>query len=93
MPHLLWTVLLGVVEGAAGGWVAGKIMSGAGRDLVLDVVMGVAGGVAGGLIAGASGQRFHGNIVNTSLAAIAGAVTLTILSRLFGGRQEYGTTK
>ena len=92
MDHLLWTLLLVVIEGAGAGWIAGKIMSGEGRDLLMDTVMGVAGGVAGGFIAGASGQRFEGDLAYTSLAAIVGAAALSILSRLYGGRQEYGST-
>ena len=92
MDQMLWMLLLVVIEGAGAGFVAGKIMSGEGRDLLMDTVMGVAGGVAGGFIAGASGQRFQGDLWYTSLAAITGAAALSILSRLFGGRREYGST-
>ena len=88
----LWAVLVCVVAGAGAGWVSGKIMSGEGRDLVMDVVVGLAGGLAGGFIAGATGQRFHGNLIYTGLAAIVGSAALTILSRVFGGRREYGST-
>jgi uncharacterized membrane protein YeaQ/YmgE (transglycosylase-associated protein family) len=92
MNPLLWAILVCVLGGSAAGWVSGKIMSGEGRDLVMDVVMGLAGGLAGGFIAGATGQRFHGNLIYIGLAAIAGSVALTILSRAFGGRREYGST-
>jgi uncharacterized membrane protein YeaQ/YmgE (transglycosylase-associated protein family) len=80
------------IEGAGTGFVASKIMSGEGHDLLMDTVMGAAGGVAGGFIAGGSGQRFQGNWLYTSLAAITGASALSILSRLFGGRREYSST-
>jgi uncharacterized membrane protein YeaQ/YmgE (transglycosylase-associated protein family) len=89
---LLWTILVCIIGGAGTGWVSGKIMSGEGRDLVMDVVMGLAGGLAGGFIVGATGQRFHGNLIYIGLAAIVGSAALTILSRVFGGRREYGST-
>jgi uncharacterized membrane protein YeaQ/YmgE (transglycosylase-associated protein family) len=92
MNPLLWTILVCVLGGAGTGWVSGKVMSGEGRDLVMDVVMGLAGGLAGGFIANAMGQRFHGNLLYTGLAAIVGSIALTILSRIFGGRREYGST-
>ena len=92
MSPLLWAILVCVLGGAGAGWVSGKIMSGEGRDLVMDIVMGLAGGLAGGFIAGAAGQRFYRNLTYIGLAAIAGAVALSILSRVFGGRREYGST-
>lgn len=92
MDQLLWWLLLVGIEGAGAGFVASKIMSGEGRDLLMDTVMGLVGGAAGGFIAGANGQRFHGDWLYTSLAAIAGAAALSILSRVFGGRPEYGST-
>lgn len=92
MNPLWWAILVCVLGGAGAGWVAGKVMSGEGRDLVMDVVMGLAGGLAGGFIAGAAGQRFHGSLIYTGLAAVMGSAALTILSRVFGGRREYGTT-
>jgi uncharacterized membrane protein YeaQ/YmgE (transglycosylase-associated protein family) len=87
MHTLLW-----ILEGLAVGWVTGKIMRGEGRDLVMDTIMGGAGGAAGGFILGAVGQRFHDNLIYTSLAAILGAPILTVLSRFFSGRREYGST-
>ena len=92
MDQLLWTLLLVAIEGAGAGFVASKIMSGEGRDLLMDTLMGLAGGVTGGFVAGGSGQRFQGDWLYTSLAAITGAAALRILSRVFGGRQEYGST-
>ena len=92
MTPLLWTILVCVLGGVGAGWASGKSMSGEGRDLVMDIVMGLAGGLAGGFIVGAAGQRFHGNLVYIGIAAIVGSAALTILSRVFGGRREYGTT-
>jgi hypothetical protein len=47
MHHRLWSVLTGIVEGAAGAGVPSKITSGEGRGLGRDAVMGVAGGACG----------------------------------------------
>ena len=92
MNLLSLNILVWVLGGAAAGWLAGKIMSGEGRDLVMDVVMGLAGGLAGGFITSAAGQRFHEQLIYTGPAAAAGAIALTVISRVFTGRREYGTT-
>jgi uncharacterized membrane protein YeaQ/YmgE (transglycosylase-associated protein family) len=91
MNPLLWAILVNFLGGAGAGWVSGKIMSAEGRDLVMDAVMGLTGGLAGGFIAGAVGQGLHGNLFYTGLASIVGAVGLTVLSRAFRGRREYGS--
>lgn len=92
MNPLFWTILTCLIGGLGAGWVAGKIMSGEGRDMVMDVVMGLAGSLAAGFIVGAPGQRFYGNLIYIGIAAVVGSAGLTILSRVFGGRPEYGTT-
>ena len=87
MQLLFW-----IVGGLAAGWLTGKIMSGEGRDLVMDTIMGVTGAVAGGFIVSVAGLPVQGRMIYTSLAAVAGAVILTVLTRLAGGRREYAST-
>jgi hypothetical protein len=91
MNQLLLTIFMCVAGGAGAGFAAGKVMLTEGRDLLMDTFMGVGGGLAGGFIAGGHGQRFYGNLFYTGLAVVMGAATLTVLSRLFGGRREYGS--
>lgn len=83
MQPLFW-----IVDGLVAGWLTGKIMSGAGRDLLMDTIMGLAGGVAAGFIVSAAAFPIHGKIIYTNLAAIIGAVVLTTLSRVATGRQD-----
>lgn len=87
MQLLFW-----IADGVLAGWVAGKIMSSEGRDLVMDIVMGIAGGVAGGFIVVAAGLPFLGRMIFTNLAALTGAVIMTVLTRILGGRREYAPT-
>jgi uncharacterized membrane protein YeaQ/YmgE (transglycosylase-associated protein family) len=87
MQLLFW-----VADGLLAGWLTGKSMSSEGRDLVMDIVMGIAGGVAGGFIVAMAHLPVHGKMIFTSLAALAGAVILTVLARIIGGRREYAPT-
>lgn len=87
MQLLLW-----IIDGLAAGWLTGKIMSSEGRDRVMDIVMGVAGGVAGGFLIDVAPFLVHGKMIYTTVGAILGALTLTVLSRYLGGRREYGST-
>jgi uncharacterized membrane protein YeaQ/YmgE (transglycosylase-associated protein family) len=87
MHALLW-----LMDGLVAGWLTGKMIAGEGRHLVMDVVMGMAGGIAAGFIAGRLGTLVQGKMIFTDLAAMLGAVALTVLSRWLGGRRKYGTT-
>lgn len=87
MQLLFW-----VVDGLLGGWIAGKIMSGEQRDLLMNAIMGVAGGVGAGFlveIAWAAHLTVQGKMIYTNLAAIVGAVSLAALSRVVTGRRGY----
>jgi len=85
-------LLFWIAGGAFLGWVTGKLMSSERRDQVMDVVMGVAGAVEGALLFSASDILVQGKMIHTMLAAIVGAVILTLLARSVGGRLEYGST-
>ncbi len=85
-------LLYWVVGGAAAGWLMGKIMSSEGRDYVMDIVMGVAGAIGGGFLFSTMHLLVQDKMVYTGLAAIMGAVVLTMLARYMGGRREFGAT-
>jgi uncharacterized membrane protein YeaQ/YmgE (transglycosylase-associated protein family) len=84
MQLLFW-----IVDGLVAGWLTGKIMSGEGRDLLMDTIMGVAGGLAGGFLVKVAGFPVQGKMIYTNLAAILGAVILTALNRVVAGRRGY----
>jgi uncharacterized membrane protein YeaQ/YmgE (transglycosylase-associated protein family) len=85
-------ILLWVVEGVSVGWIAGKMMAGIGRDLVMDTVMGMAGALAGGFIVNTFNFVNHGKMIYASLAAIIGAIIFTVATRFISGRRESGAT-
>lgn len=87
MQLIVW-----VLCGAAAGWLTGKIMLSEGRDHVMDLVMGLAGGVGGGFIFSATRFQPQGKMIYTAMAAVLGAVILTISSRFVTGKLEYGAT-
>jgi uncharacterized membrane protein YeaQ/YmgE (transglycosylase-associated protein family) len=87
MQLLFW-----MVNGLVAGWLTGKFMSSEGSDQAMDVVMGVAGAVAGGFLFNAAHLLVQGKMIYTNMAAILGAVVLTVLSRHVGGRREYSST-
>lgn len=85
-------LLYWIVGGAAAGWLTGKVMASEGRDYVMDIVMGIAGAIGGGFLFSTTHFLVQGKMIYTSLAAIVGAVVLTMLARYTGGRLEYGAT-
>ncbi len=75
--NLALLVLIGVVA----GFLAGKIMRGAGFGLLGDLVVGVAGAFVGVWVLGLLGIA-TGGLFGLLLAAIAGALLLLFLVRL-----------
>jgi len=79
--NLVLLLLVGVVA----GFVAGKIMKGAGFGLLGDLVVGVAGAFVGVWVLGMLGIA-TGGLFGLLLAAIAGALLLLFLVRLIKRR-------
>jgi len=46
-------IILWLIIGAVAGWLAGKIVEGAGFGLIVDIIVGVVGALIGGWLAGA----------------------------------------
>lgn len=77
-------LLLGLIA----GWLAGKLVRGAGFGCIGDVVLGLIGSVLGGWIFTKLGI-FHENTFLWSLAAATvGAVVLVAIAHLFFGSRE-----
>jgi uncharacterized membrane protein YeaQ/YmgE (transglycosylase-associated protein family) len=74
---LLWLLVIGLIS----GWLAGKIMKGAGFGLVGDLVVGVLGAVVGGWLFGLLGIVAWG-VLGSIVVATAGALLLLYLVRL-----------
>jgi uncharacterized membrane protein YeaQ/YmgE (transglycosylase-associated protein family) len=71
-----------LVIGAVAGWLAGKIVEGAGFGLVIDIVVGIVGAVIGGWLAGALGFQFGSGLISSIVVAVIGAVVLLFALRL-----------
>ena len=60
---------------------------------MVDTILGLAGAVAGGFIVSAATLHIPSMIFYANLAAIQGALVLTVLHRLFAGKRQYATQR
>jgi uncharacterized membrane protein YeaQ/YmgE (transglycosylase-associated protein family) len=74
---LIWLLVVGLIA----GWLAGKLMKGAGFGLLGDLVVGVLGAVVGGWLFGLLGIGAWGFLGSIVMATV-GALVLLYLVRL-----------
>ena len=74
-------IIAWLVIGAIAGWLAGKVVEGAGFGLIIDIVVGILGAVIGGYLAGALGIAFGGGLISSIIVAVIGAVILLVVLR------------
>lgn len=82
------SIVAWIVVGLISGWLAGKVMRGAGYGLIGDIIVGVVGGLLGGWIATSLlhlGVEVNGINIESILVAFVGAVILLVLMRALGG--------
>lgn len=75
--NLIWFLVIGL----AAGWLAGKIMRGAGYGLIGDLVVGVVGAFLGAWIFGLL-HISAGGLIGLLVTAFVGAIVLIWLLRL-----------
>ena len=75
-------IILWLIIGAVAGWLAGKIVEGAGFGLIVDIIVGVVGAFIGGWLAGALGIDIGGGLISSLIVAVVGAVILLFVLRL-----------
>jgi uncharacterized membrane protein YeaQ/YmgE (transglycosylase-associated protein family) len=75
------SLLIFLIIGVIAGWLAGKIMRGAGYGLVGDMIIGVIGAFLGGWIFGLLGIGTYG-LIGQLICALIGALVLLFLLRL-----------
>ncbi len=84
------SILSWIIVGLIAGWLAGKVMRGAGFGLIGDILIGVVGGLIGGWLATAVlhiGAEVNGLNLESIIVAFVGAVILLFVLRLLrGGR-------
>jgi len=72
---MIWHLLLGGLA----GFLAGKIMRGEGFGIIIDILVGLAGGWFGGWL----GSLLHIPSFGYFITALAGAILLVWITRLF----------
>ena len=75
---MLGTIIIGILA----GWLAGKLMRGAGFGLIGDLVLGLVGGVVGGWIFGALNVPGPNGTIGMLAVATIGAVVLVWLAHM-----------
>jgi uncharacterized membrane protein YeaQ/YmgE (transglycosylase-associated protein family) len=75
-------IILWLIIGAVAGWLAGKIVEGAGFGLIVDIIVGVVGALIGGWLAGVLGIAIGGGLIGSLIVAVVGAVILLFVLRL-----------
>lgn len=74
---IVWFIIIGILA----GFIAGKIMRGAGFGLLGDLVIGIIGAILGGYIFSALGIS-AGGLIGSLITATVGAIVLLFLIRL-----------
>jgi uncharacterized membrane protein YeaQ/YmgE (transglycosylase-associated protein family) len=72
--YLIWEIAIGILA----GFLAGKIMRGAGYGILMDLLLGIVGSVVGGFVFSLLGLQAYG-IVGSLVVATAGAVILVAI--------------
>ena len=80
--------LLLILIGAVAGWFAGQVVRGNGFGLPGDVLFGVTGSFIGAFVFRGVGQDLAGSLAGILIAALAGALLLLFVVRLFTGRRD-----
>jgi uncharacterized membrane protein YeaQ/YmgE (transglycosylase-associated protein family) len=83
--YLLAWIVIGVVVGLA----AGRVLQGEGYGRSMDILMGVGGAAAGGFLMRSAGFGGYGGAIVTTMAAMIGAVLLTVLTAYVNGRRAF----
>lgn len=75
-------LLIWIIIGAIGGWLAGLLMKGAGFGLVGNIVVGIVGAAIAGWLLPRIGVHIGGGIVGSIINAVIGAVILLFVISL-----------
>ena len=75
-------IIVWLIIGAVAGWLAGKIVEGAGFGLIVDIIVGIVGALIGGWLAAALGIDIGGGLIGSFIIAVVGAVVLLLVLRL-----------
>jgi uncharacterized membrane protein YeaQ/YmgE (transglycosylase-associated protein family) len=82
-------LLLWVVVGLFGGWLAGRSLEGNGYGPSMDAIMGIGGAIVGGLLISFAGFAGSWKLIFSIFAAMSCAALSTTLAGLINGRRIY----
>lgn len=71
-----------IIIGILAGWLAGKLMRGAGFGIIGDLVLGLVGGVVGGWLFGALNVPGPNGAIGSLVVATIGAVILVWIAHM-----------
>ncbi len=77
MGDLIYWIVVGLIA----GWLAGKVMKGAGYGVLIDIILGILGAIVGGWVFGLL-QLHAGGPIGSIIVAFVGAVILVWITRL-----------
>lgn len=84
------SLLVILVVGLVAGWLAGKIVQGAGFELIGDLIIGIIGAFIGDWLLPQIGIHLGTGIVSAIVNATIGAVLLLLVVRLLQGGGRFG---
>ena len=80
------SIIVILVVGVVAGWLAGKIVRGAGFGLIGDLAIGIIGAFVGDWILPRLGVHLGAGVISQIVNATVGAIVLLLIIRLVGGR-------
>ena len=75
-----------IIVGAIAGWLAGKVMRGAGFGLLGNIIIGILGALVGGWVFAQLGIALGTGLLNAVLTAAIGAAIILFVAGLFNKR-------
>jgi uncharacterized membrane protein YeaQ/YmgE (transglycosylase-associated protein family) len=72
-----------LVIGGLAGFLAGKVMRGAGFGVLIDIVLGIVGAFVGGHLFGLLGMPPSDGLIGSIVTAFVGSVVVLVVVRLF----------
>jgi uncharacterized membrane protein YeaQ/YmgE (transglycosylase-associated protein family) len=85
------SLLVILIVGILAGWLAGRIVRGAGFGIIGDLLVGIVGAFIGNWLLPRAGLHLGSGIVSAFVNATIGAILLLLVVRLLGGGAGLGS--
>ena len=79
------SLLVIIIVGIVAGWLAGKVVRGAGFGIIGDLLVGIVGAFVGSWLLPRVGMHLGTGVVSAFVNATIGAILLLLVVRLLGG--------